>query len=55
MIENNGTELKKCVLAYSKQWGLSQKFIRWIEEANTFCNTLVDRIVTGYPMGESER
>ena len=55
LIENNGTELKKCVLAYAKQWGLSQKFIRWIEEANTFCNTLVDRIVTGYPMGESER
>jgi hypothetical protein len=27
-------------------------FIRWLTSANTFCSTLVDRIVTGYPRDE---
>jgi tagaturonate reductase len=49
LIENNGTVLKQTVLKYASLWKLGQKFRRWIEEANWFCNTLVDRIVTGYP------
>jgi len=28
------------------------KFKKWVEEKNIFCNTLVDRIVTGYPKDE---
>lgn len=49
LIDNNGDELKKCVLKYAELWGLSDGFVDWINEKNTFANTLVDRIVTGYP------
>lgn len=49
LIDNNGDALKRCVLRYAEQWALGADFARWIETENTFCNTLVDRIVTGYP------
>ena len=49
LIDNNGDELKKCILKYAEHWGLSEDFVSWINEKNTFANTLVDRIVTGYP------
>ncbi|MBU7591559.1 tagaturonate reductase [Metabacillus halosaccharovorans] len=49
LIEDNGKELKKIVLAYADAWKLESGFSDWVEEANTFCNTLVDRIVPGYP------
>lgn len=55
LIDNNGSELKKCVLEYVKLWGLEVEFASWVEESNTFCNTLVDRIVTGYPKDEAEK
>lgn len=55
LIEDNGKKLKECVLALSKQWGLCDGFISWINECNIFCSTLVDRIVTGYPMGEADK
>ena len=47
LIENNGTELKKCILKYAKLWNLEDDFISYIENECSFCNTLVDRIVTG--------
>ena len=49
LIDKNGENLKKCVLQYVKHWGLSKKFENWINDENIFCNTLVDRINTGYP------
>ncbi|WP_226529598.1 tagaturonate reductase [Metabacillus niabensis] len=49
LIEDNGKELKKIVLAYADAWKLESGFSDWVEVANTFCNTLVDRIVPGYP------
>lgn len=49
LIDKNGDELKKCVLQYAEQWQLGEAFVQWINESNTFTNTLVDRIVTGYP------
>ena len=52
LIENNGTELKKCILSYADLWGLGDGFKRWIEKDNIFTNTLVDRINTGYPKDE---
>lgn len=55
LIDNNGAELKKCVISYAKLWGLGDSFISWIENKNCFCNTLVDRIVTGYPTDEAEK
>lgn len=55
LIDNNGKELKKCVLKYARLWDLGDDFISWIESENMFCNTLVDRIVTGYPKDEAEQ
>lgn len=52
LIDNNGTELKRIVLQYANEWNLEAEFISWIETANKFTNTLVDRIVTGYPKDE---
>ncbi len=55
LIDNNGDELKKCVLRYAEKWNLGEDFISWIEKENTFSNTLVDRIVTGYPNDETNQ
>lgn len=49
LIDKNGDELKACVLKYAKDFGYGADFIKWVEEENYFTNTLVDRIVTGYP------
>lgn len=54
LIDNNGDELKKCVLEYAGLWGLEDSFKAWIENENYFANTLVDRIVTGYPSDETK-
>ena len=53
LIDNNGDALKKCVLQYAELWNLGEGFVNWIENENTFANTLVDRIVTGYPADET--
>ena len=49
LIEDNGAALKKTVLQYAEHWRLGEGFMNWIYTANYFCNTLVDRIVSGYP------
>jgi tagaturonate reductase len=49
LINNNGSVLKNAVLSYARLWNLGEDFIQWIEKANAFHNTLVDRIVPGYP------
>lgn len=49
LIDKNGAILKECILEYAKLWNLPQAFFTWIEEANAFYNTLVDRIVPGFP------
>lgn len=54
LIDNNGAELKKCVLKYAELWGLGEDFVAWLENENHFVNTLVDRIVTGYPNDETK-
>ena len=53
LIDRNGDTLKRYVLDYAALWGYGEDFVRWIEEENVFCNTLVDRIVTGYPKEEA--
>ncbi|MCL1996796.1 MAG: tagaturonate reductase [Defluviitaleaceae bacterium] len=55
LIDNSGSKLKEIVLQYAKTWGLEADFIDWINNANYFVNTLVDRIVTGYPKDEAEQ
>lgn len=49
LIDRNGDNLKECVLKYAMDWNLGDDFINWIHNDNHFTNTLVDRIVTGYP------
>jgi len=52
LIDKNGENLKKCILQYADLWNLGEDFKYWIEKENIFCNTLVDRINTGYPKDE---
>lgn len=52
LIDNNGAELKRIVLKYAEEWELGQEFTEWVNTANEFTSTLVDRIVTGYPRDE---
>jgi tagaturonate reductase len=47
LIDRNGEKLKECCLKLSERWNLPEAFTKWLCEANIFCNTLVDRIVTG--------
>lgn len=52
LIDKNGAALKNIILRYAMEWGLGDDFAAWVEKENVFCNTLVDRIVTGYPKDE---
>ena len=54
LIDDNGKELERCVLKYAEQWNLGAAFTEWLKAENTFCSTLVDRIVTGYPRAEAD-
>lgn len=49
LIDRNGDELKKVILQFAELWDLGEGFANWLHEANTFCCSLVDRIVPGYP------
>ncbi|EDT76939.1 tagaturonate reductase [Clostridium butyricum] len=49
LIDRNGEKLKEIVLKYAEIWNLGEEFITWINTANTFFCSLVDRIVPGYP------
>ncbi len=51
---NNGDTLKRIVLQYAKEWKLEEAFTTWGEQACDFCNSLVDRIVPGYPREEAD-
>lgn len=55
LIEDNGIHLKECVLKYVDLWNLGAEFKAWACDSNTFCSTLVDRIITGYPREEAEK
>ncbi|MBQ8525755.1 MAG: tagaturonate reductase [Clostridia bacterium] len=52
LIDKNGETLRSIVLKYADDWSLGDDFKAWVIEKNVFCNTLVDRIVTGYPKDE---
>ncbi len=55
LIDHNADFLKEYVLKYAELWELGDDFKSWIENENHFCNTLVDRICTGYPKDEAEQ
>ena len=49
LIPENGTKLAAIVLELAQFNHLEADFIEWLTTANTFCNSLVDRIVPGKP------
>ena len=49
LITDNGAKLESILLELAHQNNLDFKFIEWLENHNTFCNSLVDRIVPGRP------
>lgn len=54
LINYNGTNLKNAIIKHIEDWGLGIDFKEWLEGSCHFLNTLVDRIVTGYPKEEIE-
>tara|TARA_Y100001980_G_C14556874_1_gene352021 strand:- start:19269 stop:20702 length:1434 start_codon:yes stop_codon:yes gene_type:complete len=52
LIEKNGENLKTAMLAYADLWKYESGFKDWLEDHCYFANTLVDRIVPGYPKDE---
>jgi tagaturonate reductase len=55
LIETNGAKLKKSVLKHAAAWNTGADFIVWLQASNHFLNTLVDRIVPGYPRAEAAK
>lgn len=51
LITDNGDKLKEIVLQLAQFNNLSTDFFNWVTNHNTFCNSLVDRIVPGKPSG----
>jgi len=51
LVTDNGDTLKGIVLKLAGFNKFDQDFITWLEDINTFCNSLVDRIVPGKPSG----
>ncbi len=54
LIDRNGDKLKETVLRWADEWGCEESFVAWLAESCAFLNSLVDRIVTGYPGEEAE-
>ncbi len=54
LIEANGSKLRAYVLQYAEAWKLPAEFSAWVQQHNIFCNTLVDRIVPGFPSTEAK-
>jgi len=55
LIPGNGTLLNRIVNDMAQSNGLPEDFVRWLNTANDFCSTLVDRIVPGKPPAEEHR
>lgn len=55
LIGNNADELFRCVEKYIDLWQLPEAFREWNRTENFYCNTLVDRIVSGFPRDEALR
>lgn len=54
LIDRNGDKLKQYILQYAELWEMETAFRNWIENHCIFCNTLVDRIVPGYPEAKAD-
>lgn len=54
LIDRNGDMLKKFVLQHADNWKLEDEFKNWVNDSCYFANTLVDRIVPGFPKEDIE-
>lgn len=54
LINENADKLKEIILKYATDWQLGNDFKTWLFAHCSFHNTLVDRIVTGYPKDRIE-
>ena len=54
LIDHNGDTLKEILVQLAHHLGMDEAFISWVCNANRYYNTLVDRIVPGYPRGEDK-
>jgi tagaturonate reductase len=49
LIDDNGQKLEGIIMELAYRNNLEVEFLEWLEKKNRFCNSLVDRIVPGYP------
>ena len=49
LLDNNGTLLQEIVLKHAAEQGLGADFEQYVKTQCRFINTLVDRVVSGYP------
>jgi tagaturonate reductase len=49
LIEKNADNLKRIIQQLASEWKYEEGFANWLNSSCTFNNTLVDRIVPGYP------
>lgn len=54
LIDHNGDTLKDTLVELANHNHMDAKFIEWVKNANRYYNTLVDRIVPGYPRNEDK-
>ncbi|MCF6222451.1 MAG: tagaturonate reductase [Flavobacteriaceae bacterium] len=54
LINYNSDKLKEIILKYIDDWNLGADFKNWLLMHNQFHNTLVDRIVPGFPRDQIE-
>ncbi|HRP57571.1 tagaturonate reductase [Agriterribacter sp.] len=55
LIVGNGDRLAEIVLTLARYNKLEDGFVHWLKANNTFCNSLVDRIVPGKPAAEAKQ
>ncbi len=54
LIERNGDALERAVKQLAQNWALPAAFEAWLNQSCVFTNTLVDRIITGFPKDETD-
>lgn len=54
LIFENGRVLKECINQYIKHWNLEDLFYDWVQNTCGIYNTLVDRIVPGFPFEKAD-
>jgi tagaturonate reductase len=54
LIERNGDALERAVKQLARDWALPVEFEAWLNRSSVFTNTLVDRIITGFPKDDAD-